>query len=234
MPDSDEQGSARAPRLGTPGGTPPLTKTMERRRTTTGSRSSSAGSNAASVVHSFRRISAMFILLATGVVACAHAPTGDFCETRKTNMNQVVWTPGFDDAIDAFFGRERASFYWEGGRVFEQVAAGLGGPPYDLERLPGGLMMGSACRWQSCPERAAIVQCPSTIVAVGVKHWWAGERNLSFDSVPTFTIYSAPGAPAVARERLEAWARSESADRGGAVSIEHRAPRGRGAARPRR
>lgn len=179
----------------------------------------------------------MFVLLAAGVAACARAPAGDFCEARKTNMNQLVWTPGFDDAVDAFFGRERADFYWDDGRVSDQVITGLGGPPNELERLPGGLMMGSACRAQSCPERAAvIVQCPSTVVAAGIKHFRCGKGrgDQLCDSVPTFTIFTAPEGPDVARERLEAWARSESEDPGGAVTIEHRAPRGRGAAPPRR
>lgn len=185
----------------------------------------------------FLRSAATFVLLAAAAAACESAPAADFCEARKTDMNQVVWTEGFDDAVDAFFGQERADLYWYDGLVSDQVITGLGGPPNALERLPGGLMMGSACRAQSCPERAAvIVQCPSTVVAAGVKHFRCGNGrgNRFCDSVPTFTIFSAPGAPGAARERLEAWARSESEDPSGAVTIEHRAPRGQGGGATRR
>jgi hypothetical protein len=143
-------------------------------------------------------------------------------------MNQLVWMPRFEEAVNDFFGAERGVYYWVGGRVSEQVIAGLGGPPNDLERLSGGLVMGSACRAHSCGERAAvIVQCPSTIVAVGVKHFpGAFERAEGLDDLtPTFTIFSAPGAPGLARERLEEWARTESGNAVQTPRIKYRAPR---------
>jgi hypothetical protein len=170
-----------------------------------------------------RSVAAGIVLLIGALTSCIPARRSDFC--ANTDMNQLAWTPGFEEAVDDFFGAERGDFYWPDGPVSDQVLAGLGGPPDDLERLRGGLVMGSACRAHSCPERAAvIVQCPSTIIAVGVKHFRCGSEDC--DSLPTFTIFSAPGAPKLARERLEGWARTES---GNAVPrIEYRAPRSGG------
>lgn len=173
-----------------------------------------------------RSVTAGIFLLIGVLAACVPARKSDFC--ANTDMNQLVWEPGFDEAVDDFFGAERGDFYWADGPVSDQVIAGLGGPPNDLERLHGGLVMGSACRAHSCTERAAvIVECPSTIVAVGVKHFPcafdpAGGRC---DLIPAFTIFSAPGAPEVARERLEEWARTEAGNAVPAPTIEYRAPR---------
>lgn len=174
-------------------------------------------------------MTAGLVLLIGALAACAPARSSDFC--ANTNMNQLVWEPGFQEAVDDFFGGERGTFYWANALLSEQVISGLGGPPNDLERLRGGLVMGSACRWQSCMERAAvIIQCPSTIIAVGVKHFPSAfePAHASRDLIPAFTIFSAPGAPGLARERLEEWARTESEDAVVPPRIEHRAPRSRG------
>ncbi|HST60924.1 MAG TPA: hypothetical protein VLK84_19635 [Longimicrobium sp.] len=163
------------------------------------------------------------VFLVGALAACGPARGADFC--ARTNMNQVVWTPGFEEALDGYFGGERADLYWANGRVSEQALAGLGGPPNELERLSGGLVIGSACRAHSCDleQAAAVIQCPSRIVAVGVKHFRCGAGQC--DSLPTFTIYSGPGIPGVARQRLEEWARSVSGHPDHAVRIEHRTPR---------
>lgn len=176
-----------------------------------------------------RSVTAGIVLLIGVLAACVPARRSDFC--ANTNMNQLVWEPGFEEALDDFFGAERGDFYWPDGPVSEQVLVGLGGPPNDLERLGGGLVMGSACRAHSCPERAAvIVQCPSTIVAAGVKHFRCRSEHegVRCDSLPAFTIFSAPGAPGLARERLEEWARTES-ENALPPPIEYRAPHSPGA-----
>ena len=176
-----------------------------------------------------RSVTAGIVLLLGVLAACVPARRPDFC--ANTNMNQLVWEPGFEKAVDEFFGAERGDFFWTDGPVSEQAIAGLGGPPNDLERLGGGLVMGSACRAHSCDERAAvIVKCPSTIVAVGVKHFPCAFENAEgrCDLIPTFTIFSAPGAPELARERLEKWARTESGNAVLPPRIKHRAPRPRG------
>ncbi len=173
-----------------------------------------------------RSVTAGIVLLIGVLAACVPARRSDFC--ANTDMNQLAWAPGFEEAVNDFFGAERGDFYWVDGPVSEQVLAGLGGPPNDLERLGGGLVMGSACRAHSCDERAAvIVQCPSTIVAVGVKHFPCGVEPGEglCDFIPTFTIFIAPGAPGLARERLEEWARTESGNAALAPRIEYRAPR---------
>ena len=156
------------------------------------------------------------------LAACGPARGADFC--AHTDMNQVVWTPGFEEALDGYFGGERADLLWANGSVSEQALVGLGGPPNELERLSGGFVMGSACRAHSCAEEraAAVIHCPSTIVAVGVKHFRCGA---GCDSLPTFTIYSAPGTPGVARQRLEEWARIEPGHPDHPLRIEHRTRR---------
>lgn len=176
-----------------------------------------------------RSVTAGIVLLIGVLAACVPARKSDFC--ANTDMNQLVWEPGFEEAVDDYFGEERGDFYWADGLVSDQVITGLGGPPNDLERLGGGLVIGSACRAHSCPERAAvIVQCPSTIVAVGVKHFRCSSEpgRVFCDSLPTFTIFSPPGAPELARERLTEWVRTESEDAVLPPTIDYRAPRSGG------
>lgn len=173
-----------------------------------------------------RSVTAGIVLLIGVLAACVPARKSDFC--ANTNMNQLVWEPGFEEAVGDFFGAEHGDFYEPGTPVSDQVLAGLGGPPNDLERLRDGLVMGSACRPHSCTERAAvIVQCPSTIVAAGVKHFRCRSEHAGVrcDSLPMFTIFSAPGAPELARQRLEEWARTEWGNAVLAPRIEYRAPR---------
>lgn len=165
---------------------------------------------------------ARLVLLIGTLAACAPGRGADFC--AKTDMNRLVWVPEFEAAVHDYFGGERGDFYWPDGVVAEQVIEGLGGPPNDIERLPGGLVMGSACRAHSCMERAAVIaRCPSTVVAFGVKYFPCGAARC--DSLPSFTIFSAPGAPQVARQRLEEWVRSEAGPAVLAPRIQYRAPR---------
>jgi hypothetical protein len=167
---------------------------------------------------------ARIVLLVGSLAACASDRGEGFC--AKEDMNQVVHMPEFEEAVDAYFGDERADFYWLDGLISDHVLSGLGGPPNDLERLPGGFVRGSACRAHSCPERAAvIIRCPSEAVAFAVKHFRCSKS--SCDDSPTFTIFSHPKTPDVARKGLEEWVRRESDTPGVAPRIEYRTPRSR-------
>lgn len=161
------------------------------------------------------------------LAACSPRPEADFC--ARTDMNQVVWIPEFERAVHAYFGEERDDFFWPDGLVAEQMIAGLGGPPEPLQRLPEGLVIGSACRAHSCPERAAVViQCPSRPVAFAIKYFRCGDGDC--DTTATFAIFTEPAAPQLARQQLEAWVRTETRGSRVAPRIEYRipAPGGRG------
>jgi hypothetical protein len=185
-------------------------------------RTVSRASSAASAPHAFPRArlpGTWFFALGWLLAACTPGPAEDFC--ARTDMNQVVWIPEFERAVHAYFGEERDDFFWPDGLISEQMIAGLGGPPEPLRRLSQGLALGSACRAHSCPERAAVViQCPSRPVAFAIKHFPC--RDGYCDTTASFTIFTRPGAPALARQELEAWVRSESRDVRVAPKVEYR------------
>jgi hypothetical protein len=191
-------------------------------------RTVSRASLAASVPHVFRNVrllGAWFFALGWLLAACSPSPAADFC--AGTDMNQVVWKPGFERAVHAYFGEERADFFWPDGLIWEQAIAGLGGPPEPLKRLSEGLAIGSACRAHSCPERAAVViQCPSRPVAFAIKHFRCSSSRggADCDTTATFTIFTEPAAPGLAKQQLEAWARSESPDVRVTPRMEYRVP----------
>jgi hypothetical protein len=187
-------------------------------------RTVSRASSAASVPHAFPKVrwpGPGLFALGWLLAACSPSPAADFC--ANTNMNQVVWEPGFDQAVQAYFGEERADFFWPDGLVSEQMIEGLGGPPEPFQRLPEGLAFGSACRAHSCPERAAVViQCPSRPVAFAIKYFPC--RGGYCDTAASFTIFTEPAAPELARRQLEAWVRSESRGSRVAPRTEYRIP----------
>ena len=161
-------------------------------------------------------------LLLCTLAACASGPPEDFC--AASDMNRMVWKPSFAQEVEGYFGENRADLYWDDGRIAEQVVEGLGGPPNPVEKLGGGLVMGSACRAHSCPERAAvIVRCPAEVVAFGVKYFkCSGSPETRCDSIPTFAIYSRTDFPHVARTALDEWVRREAREEGFAPVVEYR------------
>jgi hypothetical protein len=185
-------------------------------------RTVSRASSSASVPHAFpgvRLSGRWFFALGWLLAACSPGPAEDFC--ARTDMNQVVWIPEFERAVHAYFGEERADFFWPDGLISEQMIEGLGGPQEPLRRLSEGLVIGSACRAHSCQERAAVViQCPSRPVAFAIKHFPC--RGGYCDTTASFTIFTEPAAPALARQQLEAWVRSESLGVRAAPRVEYR------------
>ena len=89
--------------------------------------------------------------------------------TSYESTNELIWDKDFRKALPAFFGTRKASFFCSKGLIWEQAAAGLGGPDDDIEKLSPSLYLASACRPHSCDEKAAaVIKQPSQIVAVGL------------------------------------------------------------------
>ena len=59
--------------------------------------------------------------------------------TSYESTNELIWDKDFRKALPAFFGMRKASFFWSKGLIWEQAAAGLGGPPDDIEKLSSSL-----------------------------------------------------------------------------------------------
>jgi hypothetical protein len=146
-----------------------------------------------------KRVTALIIALAT---LGGPAWGGDFCSYRNTN--QLAWDRDLAASLQRFLGEQRVDFFYPG-KLREQVADGLGGPPDDIEVIGENLRFASACRAHSCPEKAAIVfACPGVIKAAGILHYESG-----FPGIPILTVYmrdlaSGPTSAFLAwRERLE-------------------------------
>jgi hypothetical protein len=89
--------------------------------------------------------------------------------TSYESTNELIRDKDFRKALPAFFGKRKANFFWSKGLIWEQAAAGLGGPPDDIEKLSSSLYLASACRLHSCDEKAAaVIKQPGQIVAVGL------------------------------------------------------------------
>ncbi|GAA3965052.1 hypothetical protein GCM10022278_23580 [Allohahella marinimesophila] len=132
----------------------------------------------------------------------------DFCE--HSNTNQLVWNEAFVAALHAFHGTTRASLFGRDELLVEQALTGLGGPPDRIRTLSEGLVMASACRADSCTEKAAVVlSCPDTIEAVGVLHYRCGSADdwqvCPDEPVLSVYLHRQPGSR-IASDALKAWA----------------------------
>ena len=156
----------------------------------------------------------------------------DFCALKNTN--QLVWRDAFQEALKAYFGNARGSFYVPNGSVYTQVRDGLGGPPQDIVPLDGGLALASACRAHSCPEKAAVViRCPNTIESVGILHFACGTDNRCA-SQATATLFFKTDTDRTGDADLQRWA-----DANDAKTVERKTrsaskppPKGRAAGKP--
>ncbi len=169
------------------------------------------------------RILAMIVLAAFSGAASAK----DFCSYPDTNG--LVWDKKFESAIKGFFGSEKLEYFYRRSTTANQVMAGLGGVPDVLVRLDAKHVIASACRHQSCVEKAAVVlACPDKLVAVGIFHSdclskapsenCASERHL--------TVYSRDDN-ALARVAIESWGRT-AADSYGYGLVTHQKVKHRG------
>lgn len=166
----------------------------------------------------------MFFFLLLSLVPSA-AVASDFCAARSTN--QLAWNEAFQAEVHRFLGHAHEDFYWPGGDLYEQVSAGLGGPPGAFERLDENFLLAAACRHQSCPEKAAVViQCPAVVVAVGVLHFNCREEDgrSRCERNPTLTLFTGPEVegpdPSAALKR---WAAIHADD----LMVEHRINEGK-------
>lgn len=78
--------------------------------------------------------------------------TAEFCR----DTNQLVWSPGFDDAIKRFVGVHTGEFV----ALQRQALASLGGPPHRPVEMLGykaGGWLFSACEAHYCPVKGALL-----------------------------------------------------------------------------
>ena len=127
---------------------------------------------------------------------CSRGVTADFC--NYSNTNRLVWDKHFSSRIHQFLGERRERFFYEG-MLYEQVLAGLGGPPDEIIKIGEQLHFASACRAHSCDEKAAvIIACPDKVLAVGILHF-------DIDTMAaTLTIYSHTASPTT-RSAFDVW-----------------------------
>lgn len=87
--------------------------------------------------------------------------------------SELVWHNSFRPALNRFLGRRSARYlYDQPASVSDQATDVLGGPPDDA-RLVGRFFAFSACRYQSCDEKGAIVlEADGTIRAVAILHYF--------------------------------------------------------------
>lgn len=150
----------------------------------------------------------LLVAVIVSALSISTAWSSDFCSYKNTN--QLAWDPQFADAIRSFFGELRDHHFSDGQRVADQALERLGGPPDDLKSESDGLVLAAACKAHSCPEEgAAVISCPSTIVAVAIVRYYQqcyaetpGERC---EQRPTVTLFFRDRKTMSGREALERW-----------------------------
>ena len=146
------------------------------------------------------------VILFAAVAATAWS--NNFCSYKDTN--QLVWDPQFQEAIKGFFGGLRDEHFSPGERVAAQASERLGGPPENLLSVGDGLTLAAACKAHSCPEQAAaIIDCPSTIVAVAIVRYYQqcyAENGVDrCEQLPTVTMFFRDPQVMSGRVALEQW-----------------------------
>lgn len=138
------------------------------------------------MIASVRLLSVPMLALWLGTSVTAFAQ--DFCQASDTN--QLLGNKDFARAITSYFGDRKTYLFWKNATIAHQVLAGLGGPPDPLQRVDASTVLVSACRHQSCIEKAAVViACPATIKAVGVIHYACEHGAPGCAEKPILTIY---------------------------------------------
>lgn len=156
----------------------------------------------------------LFLALACYAIC---APAKDLASYRNTN--ELVWDKAFNSSVAQFFGKLRASYFWRDGLVSQQISAGLGGSPDDMRRIDGTpLFLASACRHQSCPEKAAVVLGdPGRPIVFGLVHYSCFDRpaKAGCSEKPALLIFSKGSRvdPKV-REAIVDWAERAVGDLG--------------------
>jgi len=127
--------------------------------------------------------------------------------TSYKSTGELRWDKDFRKALPAFFGMRKASFFWSKGLIWEQAAAGLGGPDDDIEKLSSSLYLASACRPQSCMEKAAaVIKQPGQIVAVGLVEYGCFDSAYCMSPPrPTLQLY-VRGRNSEAEQAIINWA----------------------------
>ena len=133
------------------------------------------------------------------------------------NTNQLVWTPGFDAAVNRFFGKARADYFYADGRLATQAIQALGGPPDEPKRLADGSWLFAACRAHSCPEKGAAILSPQgRLLAIGLLNFRCHKtapKQVDCDQVTHLDVFVRAREPDAERltGQLDAWAKERTA-----------------------
>jgi hypothetical protein len=143
-------------------------------------------------------------MLAAATPACSMAQPA---ECRTTNA--LIWAPGTEAALKAFFGNARGDYLMPGALVWKQAREALGGPPDAPLRLKDGNLLFAACRAHSCPEKGAMVVTPTgKIRAAALLHYFCTPAGCA-DNARLALFYRQPAeADGLAMRALIGWSRS--------------------------
>lgn len=81
--------------------------------------------------------------------------------SKFPNANRLIWDDEFVAHANTFFGDVKEEYFWAGATTAQQVLAGFGGPPEDVDKIGENTYFVSACRHQSCGEKSAYVTANS-------------------------------------------------------------------------
>jgi len=84
-----------------------------------------------------------------------YADTFDISKFKTTN--ELIWDKEFNKYLSVYFGENKEYYFYKNATVREQIKEGLGGPPEIVKEIEKNIFIASACRFQSCSEKAAII-----------------------------------------------------------------------------
>lgn len=154
----------------------------------------------------------LFELVLIMLMACVTpAAAGDLADYKNTN--QLVWDKQFKASVNHFFGGTKGSFLWGDDLISAQLLEALGGPPDDLHKLDDGLVLASACRAHSCPEKGAVILKDNGVVAAALISFKChGDPTVCAED-PTLTIFLRDKLTAeTATPIFESWANAKNAE----------------------
>lgn len=147
--------------------------------------------------------------IAPGAVAQPRRP-GASCSLRApdkcTSTGQIVRDSGFRKELAALLAGRRDDLFHSRESTGAQVLEGLGGPPDAPVKLSDGSYLFSACRFQSCTEKAAVIIGNSRhISAIGVIYYPAPLTGTASARQPQRIFYRAGEGCPVETNALTRW-----------------------------
>lgn len=132
--------------------------------------------------------------------------------TACATTNDLVWSPGFDRAVEGFAAGLKAGYF--GGQqrpLGEEALVGLGGPPQPRVALPGGRLLFSACPAHNCGGNGAalILDAQGHIEALGFSSFHCSPPcDIEHRYLDFYVRRDLAGQPLI--EALTAWGRGST------------------------